>query len=72
MSPAPAPQQSALVGRILVLSAVVMFALAMLFWNQTFAFFALSEDARPFVAGALVAAGLLDLGLGIVMMRRAR
>jgi hypothetical protein len=72
MTPAPAPQQAGLVGRILVLSAVVMFALSILFWNQTFDAFAVSEAARPFIAGALCAAGLLDLGIGIVMMRRAR
>jgi hypothetical protein len=72
MSPAPPPRQAAIVGRLLVLSAVVMFALAILFWNQTFDVLAVSEDARPFIAGALFAAGLLDLGIGIVMMRRAR
>ena len=72
MTPAPAPRQAALVGRILVLSAVVMFALSMLFWNQTFDVLAVGEDARPLIAGALLSAGLLDLGIGIVMMRRAR
>ncbi len=62
----------AAVGRILVVSAIVMFALSLAFWNDALPFLGLSADARPLVAGALLAGGLLDLGLAIVMMRRAR
>ena len=62
----------AAVGRILVVSAIVMFALSLAFWNDALPFLGLSADARPLVAGALLAGGLLDLGLAIVMMRKAR
>ena len=67
------PQRKAAppVGRLLVLSAVVMFAFSLLFWNDVLPV-ELSADARPLVAGALFLAGILDLGLAIVMMRRAR
>ena len=66
------PASSAAVGRILVVSAIVMFALSLAFWSDALPFLGLSADARPLVAGALLAGGLLDLGLAIVMMRRAR
>ena len=62
----------AAVGRILLVSAIVMFALSAAFWNDALPFLGVSADARPLVAGALLAGGLLDLGLAIVMMRRAR
>jgi hypothetical protein len=66
------PVPSAFVGRILVVSAIVMFALSFAFWNDLLPFLGVSADARPLVAGALLAGGLLDLGLAVVMMRRAR
>jgi len=62
----------AAIGRILVVSAIVMFALSFAFWNDALPFLGLSPEARPLVAGALLAGGFLDLGLAIVMMRRAR
>jgi hypothetical protein len=66
------PAPSALVGRILVASAIVMFALSILVWTDALPFLGLSADARPLVSGALLVAGFLDLGMAIVMMRRAR
>jgi hypothetical protein len=62
----------AAVGRILVVSAIVMFGLSLALWNDALPFLGLSPEARPLVAGALLAGGFLDLGLAIVMMRRAR
>jgi hypothetical protein len=62
---------SPLVGRVLVLSAIMMFAFALLFWNDVLPI-EMSAQAKPIVAGALFLAGLLDLGLAVVMMRRAR
>ena len=63
---------SAAVGRILVASAIVMFALSTLVWTDALPFLGLSAGARPLIAGALLLAGLLDLGMAIVMVRRAR
>jgi hypothetical protein len=54
-------------GRMLILTAVIVFALAIAFWNGLGS---LEPDARPLIAGALTLAGLLDLGIGIVMLRR--
>jgi hypothetical protein len=65
------PATAGRVGRLLVLSAIVMFALAVAFWNDLLPV-GVGADARPILAGALVAAGLLDLGLAIVMRRKAR
>ena len=65
------PTPNPLVGRVLVLSAIIMFAFSLLFWNDALPI-ELSAEARPLVAGALFLAGLLDLGMAIVMMRRAR
>ena len=66
------PAPSAGVGRILGASAIVMFALSILVWTDALPFLGLSADARPLIAGALLLAGLLDLGMAIVTMRRAR
>ncbi|MEO5819635.1 MAG: hypothetical protein ABIT71_03960 [Vicinamibacteraceae bacterium] len=63
---------SASVGRILVASAIVMFALSILVWSDALPFLGLSASAQPLIAGALLFAGFLDLGMAIVMMRRAR
>jgi hypothetical protein len=62
----------AAVGRILVVSAIVMFALSLAFWNDALPFLGVAASARPLLAGALLVAGLMDLGLAIFMMRRAR
>jgi hypothetical protein len=72
MSPAGRAASPAAVGRILVVSAIVMFALSAAFWNDALPFLGVSADARPLIAAALLAGGLLDLGLAIVMMRRGR
>jgi hypothetical protein len=66
------PAPSAAVGRILVVSAIVMFALSILVWTDALPFLGLTAPARPLIAGALLLAVLLDLGMAIVMMRRAR
>jgi hypothetical protein len=71
MTDGPQAKPSPLVGRVLVLSAIVMFAFSLLFWNDTLPI-TMSAQAKPVVAGALFLAGILDLGLAIVMMRRAR
>ena len=71
MTDGPQAKPSSLVGRVLVLSAIVMFAFSLLFWNDTLPI-AVSAQAKPVVAGALFLAGTLDLGIAIVMMRRAR
>ena len=63
---------SAAVGRILVASAIVMFALSILVWTDALPFLGLGVDARPLIAGALLLAGLLDLGMAVVMTRRTR
>ena len=65
-----APSSS--VGRILVASAIVMFGLSILVWTDALPFLGLSADARPLIAGALLLAGLLDLGMAVVMARRTR
>ena len=44
----------AAIGRILIVSAIVMFALSLAFWNDLLPFLGLSVDARPLVAGALL------------------
>jgi hypothetical protein len=62
---------SPLVGRVLALSAILMFAFALLFWNDALPI-EMSAQAKRIVAGALFLAGLLDLGMAVVMMRRAR
>jgi hypothetical protein len=65
------PAMAARVGRLLVVSAIVMFGLAVAFWNDLLPV-GVSAEARPLLAGALAAAGLLDLGLAIFMRRKAR
>jgi hypothetical protein len=55
-----------------VVSAIVMFALSILVWTDALPFLGLGADARPLIAGALLLAGLLDLGMAVVMTRRAR
>ena len=62
---------SPLIGRVLVLSAIVMFAFSLLFWNDVLPI-EMSAQAKPIVAGALFVAGVLDLGLAVVMTRKAR
>jgi hypothetical protein len=64
-----APAQFRLIGRLLMVSAVVILAMAIAIWNG---FVDLDPDVRPVIAGALTFAGLLDIGLGIVMLRRGQ
>jgi hypothetical protein len=63
------PGQRGSIGRALVLSAVVTFALGIAFWQGLFG---LSEDTRTLVTGALTFVGLTDLGLGIYFLRQSR
>ena len=56
------------IARALIASAVVLFALALAFWN---AVIPIEEATRPTITGAVVFAALLDLGIAIVLMRRA-
>jgi hypothetical protein len=65
------PATAARVGRLLVVSAIVMFGLSVAFWNDLLPV-GLGADARPVLAGALAVAGLLDLGMAIFLMRKAR
>lgn len=62
------PAQQRRVGRSLVAAAVIVFALAIAFWNG---FGDLPPVLRRPIAGALFVGGLIDLGLGILFMRRA-
>jgi hypothetical protein len=71
MTDGSAQKPSPLIGRVLVLSAILMFAFSLLFWNDVLPI-AVSAPAKPIVAGALFLAGLLDLGMAVVMTRRAR
>ena len=70
--PGQARRTAALAGRVALASGIVMFALSLAFWNDALPFLGVGAEARPIVATALFVTGLLDLGLGIVMMRRAR
>jgi hypothetical protein len=49
-----------------------MLALSIALRNDMLPFLGLAADVRIVVANALVAAGLLDLGLAIILQRRAR
>jgi hypothetical protein len=55
-------------GAALVMSAVVMLALAALFWTRVIR---VAPDARPFLGGALALAGLVDLGVGVKLLQSA-
>jgi type IV secretory pathway VirB2 component (pilin) len=61
--------QQRIVGRALVASAAVMFALGAAFWNG---FLELHESVRPPVTMALAIVGVLDLGIGLFFLRRAK
>ena len=57
-----------ILGVALLLSAVVMGVLAVLFWTGVMY---VTAEARPLVAGALVAAAVIDFGVGIAFLRAA-
>ena len=66
-------QRSArLASRIAGASAAVMCALSIALRNDWLPFLGLAPDVRTIVANALVVVGLLDLGLAILLGRRAR
>jgi hypothetical protein len=56
------------IARALIASAIMLFALALAFWNGLIP---IEEAIRPTITGAIVFAALLDLGIAIVLMRRA-
>jgi hypothetical protein len=61
--------QKRVVGRALVGSAALMFALGVSFWNGVLN---LHPDARPLICLALGIVGALDLGIGLFFLRSAR
>ena len=66
-------QRSArLASRIAGASAAVMLGLSIALRNDLLPFLGLAADVRIIVANALVAVGLLDLGMAIFLQRRAR
>ena len=66
-------QRSArLASRIAGASAAVMCALSIALRNDWLPFLGLAPDVRTIVANALVVVGILDLGLAILLRRRAR
>jgi hypothetical protein len=67
--PAIRAEQKRIVGRALVGSAALMFALGAGIWNG---FLDLHPDARPLITLALGIVGALDLGIGLFFLRAAR
>jgi hypothetical protein len=63
------PDQQRRVGRALIASAALMFALGAAFWNGLLQ---LEESARPLITLALACVGVFDLGIGLFFLRRAR
>jgi hypothetical protein len=63
------PDQSRIVGRALVASAAIMFGLGAAFWNG---FLELPVSVRPVLTMALATVGVLDLGIGLFFLRRAK
>jgi hypothetical protein len=61
--------QFRVVGRALIGSAALMFGLGVAFWNG---WIAIAEAARPAITMALAVVGVLDLGIGLFFLRRAR
>jgi hypothetical protein len=61
--------QKRVVGRALVGSSALMFALGASIWNG---FLDLHPDARPLITLALGIVGALDLGIGLFFLRSAR
>ena len=61
--------QKRVVGRALIGSAALMFALGASIWNG---FLDLHPDARPLITLALGIVGVLDLGIGLFFLRSAR
>ena len=65
----PQPDRPRRVGRALVASGALMFVLGAAFWNG---FLELDASARPLVTTALGIVGVLDLGIGLFFLRKAR
>jgi hypothetical protein len=61
--------QKRVVGRALVVSAALMFALGASIWNGLLG---LHPDARPLICLAMGIVGALDLGIGVFFLRGAR
>jgi hypothetical protein len=71
MSDAPARKPSPVVGRVLVLSAILMFVFSILSVNDRLPF-STTPEARKILGPALFFVGFLDMTLAAVMTRRAR
>jgi hypothetical protein len=61
-----------IVVRFMLVSAIVMFGLGLAIWNEAFSFLVLDDVSRRFLTGALLAGGLFDVGVAILLSRRAR
>jgi hypothetical protein len=67
-TPAPAPARR--IGRILVLSATLMFAFSLAVFNDLLPL-GLPDDTRLLLGGVLFVVALSELGLAIFFLRRA-
>ena len=67
----PTPQNARLIGRVLVLSATLMFAFSLAVFNDLLPL-GLPDDTRTILGGVLFVVGLSELGLAIYFMRRFR
>ena len=71
MSGSPAPRVSPVVVRVLQVSAMLMFVLSILAFNDKLPF-GTTAETRKILGPALCVVGLLDLGVATLMGRRAR
>jgi len=71
MSGSPAPRVSPVVVRVLQVSAMLMFVLSILAFNDKLPFDT-TADTRKILGPALFFVGFFDLGMATVLSRRAR
>ena len=71
MTDASAPKPNKLVGRVLAVSAILMFVFSILSFNNLLPF-STTPEARKILGPALFFAGVLDMTLAAVVRRRAR
>jgi hypothetical protein len=67
----PTPENARRIGRILVLSATLMFAFSLAVFNDLVPL-GLPGDTRTILGGLLFVVGLSELGLAIYFLRRFR
>jgi hypothetical protein len=65
--PAPPRKTSAVIGRSLLISAASMFLIAFLIGRGT-----LEIESASVIATALMAIGVLDVAIGVYLLRRGR